>query len=453
MRWLTWASVFVVALAGCRSPLIEGEGVYVIRDGTLIDGTGAAPRPNTTIVFEAGRIRQIVDAGSVRVGPDVASFDAAGKWILPGFIDTHAHLPDSSALDATFATMLAYGITAARSTASETRYAVAVRDRLENGELTGPTYRVAGALIDGPGSFWGDLDFVVTVETADDARAEVRRQAKAGVDYIKLYTLLSPDIVVAAIDEAHAHGLEVMGHLGRTTWFEALDLGIDALVHSGSLGMATSMLPEGERASFADFFEPGGRGLDPSLYVPFVEAVDTSVVHELGRRIAAQGVVLDPDLVIEDVILRGNDEDLYRALMPEDQWDDFAPAPYSAHYTESQRAAALEGRARFWEAIRILHDEGALVTAGTDMGNPWMTPGVAYHRELELLAEAGLDNAAVIRAASRNGAVALDLIDDLGTLEVGKRADVVILGADPLADIRNTSQIAAVCQFGRLVGR
>lgn len=448
MRRLMVVIGAAVALGACQAPLIEGDSIFVVRNGTLIDGTGAPERPNMTLIFEGDRIREIVESGSVRIGANVPSIDATGQWITPGFIDTHAHLSGRATVQSTLTTLLAHGITAARATAEVTAYGVEVRERIAEGELAGPSYRVAGALLDGPDTPYG---FASVVATPAEAREEVQQQAAAGVDYIKVYTLLSPPIVQAAIEEAHRQGLEVIGHLGATSWDQALELGIDALTHSAIAGMASSMVPADERPALGELFIPNNR-FDVELFPTFVEAVDPEVVRQLGRRIAQQGVVLDPNLVLMEAILRGDDVTVFEALMPPERWSEFAPHPYSAGWSDSERAAALEALPLFFDAIRVFHEEGALITAGTDIGNPWMTPGVSFHRELQLLSAAGLDNAAVLQAATRNGAIALGMLEDVGTVEVGKRADIVILSADPLADIRNTAEIVAVYQAGRRVG-
>lgn len=431
----------------CGPSITEGSASLVIENATVIDGTGSAPRANTTVVVVNGRIDAIAPTGSVRIDANVPRVDASGQWMVPGFIDTHAHLPGPADLEATLTALLAHGITAARSTATPTAYAVDIRDRLDAGTLAGPTFRVAGALLDGPGSPWG---FAAVVRDAGEARAEVRAQARAGVDFIKLYTLLPPATVAAAIEEAHEMGLPVIGHLGRTTWTEALDLGIDALTHSAFAGMASSMVAEADRPTFGDFFIPNA-GFDPRQFATWTAAVDDDVVRMLGRRIAERRVVLDPNLVLIDAMVRGDDPAVYEALLPGPDRPPFAPHPYSASWSPGDRAAARVALPAFFRAIRVLQQEGALITVGTDLGNPWMTAGVAFHRELELLVQAGLSSHEALIAATRNGAVALGEIGELGTLEVGKRADLILLGADPLEDILNTRTIVAVYQEGRAV--
>ena len=306
---------------------------------------------------------------------------------------------------------------------------------------------MAGGLIDGPGS---PYEYSVVVTSPDEIRAEVRRQAEAGVDFIKLYTLLPPDIVAAAIEEAHGRGLGVIGHLGRTSWLEALDLGIDALTHSGVMGMASSVVPPQQRHLFGEFFVPNDwTRFDPGLFGVWASATDEEATRDLARKLARAGTVLDPTLALHEAMVRGDDPELWERMAPPDRRQAFEPRSYLDFWSESEQAGARAVMEPLFEVVRILHEEGALLTAGTDVYNPWMFAGISFHRELELLAACGIPNEDVLVIATRNGAVALDLLDELGTVEVGKLADLVILDADPLEDIRNTERIHLVLQAGR----
>ena len=401
------------------------------------------------MVVVDGRIERIVDAGTLRFGPEVEVFRAEGLWILPGFIDVHAHLPERNRLEEFFGTLLDFGITGARCPATTTEYGVEIRDRLESGDLEGPTFRVAGGLIDGVGAWY---DYAVVVTSEEEIRAEIAKQANAGVDFVKLYTQMPPDLVRVGILEAHARGVKVIGHLGRTTWLEAVDSGIDALTHSGFFGMASSVVDSSRRESFEGFYLPTEYGqFDPSLFSDWAEAVTDSdeAARELGRLLSDAGVVVDPNLVLLEAMIRGEDEELYRRLAPEELWDQFKPQEGSSWWYEEEKASALAALPHFFRIVRILHEEGATLAAGTDISVQWMFPGISFHRELELLSEAGISNGDVLVIATRNGAEAMGMLDETGTVESGKWADLVLLSADPIEDIRNTEEIAAVFRRGR----
>lgn len=235
--------------------------------------------------------------------------------------------------------------------------------------------------------------------------------------------------------------------MGETTWLEAARAGIDTLVHSDPdmiepLGPRESDLPRG------DFLRAWGKSVDP----------ETSL-EELAAALLAGGVELNPTLVNTEAKFWGDDPRALERLEPWRAPERDVPGwwgegwrerqPYTAHWSHDDLLAAREVFPKILECFRLLHERGVLLTAGSDVGNPWITPGVSLHRELELLARAGIPNLGVITIATKNGAEALGLATVVGTVEPGKRADLVVLTADPLADIHNTRAIGAVYRGGR----
>ena len=263
---------------------------------------------------------------------------------------------------------------------------------IENGIITaigadGSVIRTADRLIDAPGSSWA---FAVEATSEAEIRAEVARQAAAGADFVKLYSQLAPDLIAAAVEEAHARGLRVIGHVGRTTWGEAIDRGSDALAHSFVHGFAHSAVPVEDSARFAEFFQPNP-AFDPALFADWDATIDFSAARfrQLSEQLAQRLVALDPTLVLAEAVAWGDDAATFARLEAQlDAIPHAFPHPYSAAWTPAQRQAARAAFPKFLDAIRIFHERGVLLTAGTDLQNPWMTPGVSFHRELELLVEA-----------------------------------------------------------------
>jgi len=424
-----------------RVQRLDAPGTVVLWGATVIDGTGAAPRRGAAVAITAGRITYVGDTAGVRVGPGVRREAAAGRWVVPGFVDVHAHTPEGDAAVPFLATLVAFGTTTARAPANPR---VDLRDRLARGEIVGPRLFVAGRLI--------HTDFGERVATADEVRAVVRRQAAEGVDWIKLYAGLAPDLVAAGVDEAHRHRLRVVGHIGRTTWGEAAALGIDALTHSWYAGLAHSVVPAPHAAAFRDFYIPNGGRFDPGLFRRWREVVDPDgpEVRRLADRLRARGVSVDPNLVHGEAVTWGDDPRALERLEPDVAGPALAARwrggrhPYSGGWSAEQLAEAKRAWPTMLGLVRTLHARGVLLTAGTDYENPWMTPGVAFHRELQLLAAAGIPPLQVLRIATRNGAEALGILREAGTLEAGKRADLVVLTADPLADLAHTRRIERV---------
>ena len=234
-------AIFVLlALYGCTANELPVDERLVLKHATVIDGTGAGPRDDVTIVIQGGRIKSIESGSKGRSLVTDRIIDLHGRWVVPAFIDMHTHMKTGPGQAGFLKALIASGITTTRSTASTPESGVKLRARLSSGELFGPRFFTAGRLIDGPNSIW---DFAFEVTTEEQVREEVRRQVAEGVDFIKLYVGLTPNLVEAAINEAHQFDLKVIGHLGRTTWLEALDLGIDALTHSWYAGLAHSISP------------------------------------------------------------------------------------------------------------------------------------------------------------------------------------------------------------------
>jgi imidazolonepropionase-like amidohydrolase len=437
----------LVPLLACSDPNDPRAGPVAITNATLIDGTGSPARAATTILIEDGRIAAIGPRDELTPPRGAQVIDGTGTWVTPGLIDTHTHMPPRALQDVFLRTLLSFGITTARSTAAVPEGGTELRARIESGEQPGPRFLTAGRLIDGPGTVHGDIAVVVTSET--QVRAEVARQAEQGVDFIKLYVGLDPVLVRAAIEAAHARGLAVIGHLGRTTWPSALELGIDALTHSCFWGMAHSLVPRADSARFSEFYQPGR--FDPDLFAAWRASFSLTDARFVAfrERAVQNRVAIDPNLVLCEAVVRGQDQATFDRLQTAlDVQTPRFPHPYSATWTAAQRAQAELAFAVFLDVVAELHHAGVLITVGTDTMNPWMTPGAAFHRELELLHAAGITPADVIVIATRNGAESLGILSETGTVEVGKAADLLVLRRDPLANISNTREVELIVRGG-----
>jgi imidazolonepropionase-like amidohydrolase len=453
-KHLVAALLALATAVGCVSVQPNAD-VLVIRGVTLIDGNGGSPLTDAVVVVEGGWILAVGQRGGVAVPRGARVEDAPGYHLVPGFIDHHAHAlyptclptPDGRPFDwalsvASLRAQLAFGVTTARSPATPTALGVAMRDSIAIGRLLGPRLFVSGELING-----------VPPEAVRDS---IRSQAAYGVDFVKLYAGLTPEAVRAGIEEARAHGLPVIGHLQRTAWAEAARMGIDYLTHGTSWN--AEFLRPAVRARYAEAqAERGGMRARVDwmeLLDPFAPEVDSIIALLAARRIP-----VDPTLV---------------AYHTKFSYDAAGERPYGPRYRENPNRDVVPGARFAWEAcggftgdwttedfaraeaawpnllalVRRYHEGGVLLTTGTDVTNPWVIPGESLHQELELLVEAGIPPADVLRIATRNGAEALGLLEESGTVEAGKRADLVLLMDDPLADISNTRRIAWVMRGG-----
>ena len=446
------ALALTLACAACGEPAeaLVGEGLLVLEGATLIDGTGAEPREDSVIVVDDDRILRVGSTGDFHYPDSARRTDVSGHFVLPGLIDMHVHVHPKARIE-TVQALLEFGVTTIRSPGAAPDAGVELRDQIEAGRIRGPRMIIGAAFINGSSRF----DWTVAVATPVEIRDVVRQQAAVGADMIKLYWDITPELMAAAIEEAHTLGLKVAGHVRATSWIQAARLGIDSLVHSGAEGPTFELVPEGHRAQL--------RALPyREFYARWIELVelDGELMSSLIAALVANDVTVDPTLVVMESLYFGDDPKVLERLEPQlappeivSQWgpDWRQRNPFVFTNPVGVPRDLTSAKDVFPVALQIVrrqHEGGVRLAAGSDVGMPWITPGVSLHRELELLVQAGIDEADVIVIATRHGAEGLGLEDRLGTVEAGKLADLVVLSADPLLDIRNSRSVTAVYKAG-----
>jgi imidazolonepropionase-like amidohydrolase len=448
--------VFLALLLGgassaLRRPPLTGlvrraGGVVALVGGSVIDGTGAAPRPDCTVLIEGQRIRAVGEGVEVPEGAEVV--DVAGHTLVPGLIDMHGHLfTNVGARMANqfgpFARLyLAGGVTSVFTAGEEDpEAALAFRDAQRSGDELGTRVYSAGPYINHVG---GAAGFMPGVASADEARAKLS-EWKERIDGVKVYMDITPEELRAVIEEAHEAGLRVTGHLGSLTAGEAIDLGIDRLEH-GIYAMS-----EFGRPNPADPFDV--EYLYGLAEIDFAAGAGAALVDE----IVASGTVLDPTTVILESVFAGPLE-----LAPD--WRRYLAPSVALHLEQvgkamaSLRTASLEPEE--WrdlvervldkqrELVRRVHEKGGKVVGGTDPVFADVLPGYGLHREAEHFVLAGLDELEAIRACSLSAAEALGLEDELGSIAPGKLADLVVVEGDPASDITALGRTKIVYQAG-----
>jgi imidazolonepropionase-like amidohydrolase len=410
------------------------EKILVLEGATLIDGTGTTPKPNAVIIINDNRILEVTNESEyhnrynnnnnnnnyyINHANSVKVINLTGKYVIPGLFDMHAHVAgvwsssyNQTVSENTLNSLLDNGITTIRNPGGPTKESVALRDAVATGQIKGPQIFTAGRLINGP-QF--PTKFVETiVNTEAEIREEVKRQADAGVDYVKLYVGLYPNLVKTAIDEAHNQGIKVIGHLYLTSWTDAANLGIDALTHG--VPVSPLLLSKDNQEIFIE----NGRGpFDHFLWLNLVD-LNSTKINEMINALVKNKVPIDPTLSI------------YEAMLKDD--------PQNQHLWS-----------KVLQLTKILYDHGVTIMSGTDIPNFGLIPGISLHHELELLVKAGINPLNVIKIATNNGASALGISDKVGTIQDGKQADIIILAANPLDNISNTRNIYAVIDDGRFV--
>jgi imidazolonepropionase-like amidohydrolase len=413
----------------------NGNEALVLNGATLIDGNGGPPKADSVIVIgDSKKIIAITNQTNFRDSLSLFNDESGSqitkrvlnlteKYIMPGLFDMHAHIAgvrknsyDQATSENMLGMLLKYGITTVRNPGGPTNETVHLREEVLNGNLSGPEIFTAGRLLNTP-EF--PIPFVEKqVTTEEEVREEVRNQATAGVDYIKLYVGLKPDLVKAAVDEAHRQGIKVIGHLYLTSWTDAANLGIDFLTHG--VPVSPFLLPEDKQRIFN---RTGGNPFEHSLWLDLVD-LDSIEIRNMIESLVQNQIPVDPTL------------NVYEAI--------FVRQSFADPQNEQRWSKVLQ-------LTKMMHDRGVKILSGTDIPNFELVPGESLHHELELLVEAGINTSDVIKIATKNGAEALDLMNQTGTIEPGKQADILILSANPVEDIENTKRIEAVISNGRII--
>lgn len=436
-----------VWLAGCGA---SSEPDLVLRNARVIDGTGAPPTSPTSVVIRDGRIASIGRASAAEGAAE--SIDLEGRFLLPGFVDLHVHLPPDSTIQQEILLQLAeYGVTTILNPGAREGAGVRLRGRLP---ASSPGMRTAGPIIEYASAEGEVAEWANLVATEAEVRDEVRRQVASGVDFIKFYSGLPPDLVTALVDEATMLGTPVVGHAGATTWMEAVQAGTSMLVHSG---WGTPMdeivnLPDPANATDAEW------------YSGYADAPNGVAFQRLTSALADRGVFVVPTLAITQAAGLGKDATLLprfeTELAPEADLEGWWTEGWRERHPQYGDVSDEEDRLLnevYWPGVlgivRALHARGVTLGVGTDVGNSWITPGTSFHYEMGLYSQAGIPELDILTMATRNGAAALGLADSIGTVEVGKRADLVVLGSDPTIAIAATRDIDMVLIGGRIVAR
>jgi imidazolonepropionase-like amidohydrolase len=381
------------------------RGKIALVGGTLVDGTGSDAVHDATIVVADGRIVAAGPSATVRVPAGAQRIDVRGRTIVPGLWDMHAHV-----MQVEWAPMyLATGVTTARDMGNEIDFELPLRDAIRSGRALGPTLLLAG-LIDGPGP---DAFGTVTAGTPDEGREAVRRYHDLGFQQMKLYTLLTPAVVGAITSEAHRLGMTVTGHVPASlTVLAAVDSGMDHIAHLPIRG------------------EPG-----------------SDSVRTIVDGLRAHGTVLDPTASWGELLGHSTMQSVAS----------FQPGVIELPPALGMRLVAMGVRtidtttaharlARTLGIIRELHQAGVPIVAGTDEG----VPGFSVSREMQLYQAAGFSPIDALRAATSVSARAMHLDREVGTVEPGLRADLLVLDRNPLEDVANVRALRFVMKNGVL---
>jgi enamidase len=444
------AAIFLTAALVAQRPTLSDNlkgyvrtsaALVALTNVRVIDGTGGPARDRQTIIIRDGRIVEIGDSARVLPPAGADVIDLTGRSIIPGYVMLHEHLyyPTGPGvygqLGESFTRLyLAGGVTTMRTGGNMNGFMdISLKRAIESGAKAGPAIDATAPYVNGPNTF----QQMTALTTADEARRHVAYWSDAGATSLKAYMQISRVALGAAIEEGHKRGMKVTGHLCSVTYSEAADLGIDNLEHGF---LAATDFVDGKQADTC----PGqGRGqqsiaaLDENS-----EAFKTLVKKLVDKRVAltstltifetfTPGRPLPPGLEVLTPQLRSQFEQTHQRV---------SQSKDSLYIRLFPKAMALE---------RAFARAGGMLVAGTDpTGSGGVLPGYSNQRQIELLVDAGFTPAEAIRIGTLNGATYLGREANIGSIAVGKQADLIVLNGDPLANIADVRKTEIVFRQG-----
>lgn len=442
-------SVVLTVTIGWASPVVAQNTPLFIQHVAVVDVVAGTVQQDMTVEIRGRTITAVDSAPRVRVASGARIIDGRGKFLIPGLWDMHVHLsfPEGAA-QIFLPLMVANGVLGARDMHSFLAPIISIKRAVASGAQIGPRLFVAGTAVDGPNSY---LPAARIVRTPDEARTAVRELKAAGVDFIKVYSSLPKDLYLVIANEAKNEGIPFVGHVPyQLTAAEASDAGQKSLEHLTEVDVGTSSDEAAIKAEELEAMnQKHGYIPDPARLKSTFDSVKTTALFERVRRNGTWQVptlsVFYQERQLAEPGLSGNDSLLvYIPKMLRDYWRSL-PVDIA---TKMLALGAVHS-----DLVGRLNHAGVQMLAGTDCPNPFVYPGFSLHDELGLLVHSGLTPAEALRTATVNPAIFLGVTDSLGTVARGKVADLVLLDANPLADIANTKRISAVIQGGRLLDR
>ena len=434
---------FIFILFACApAGLAEPNTKLALVGGMLLDGYEVPPLHHATILIEGNRIVKVGPSSEVTIPPDAEVIDTSGRVMMPGLIDVHVHLQilghgDYLRWDPWIAKnklvekvaeisakqLLNAGVTSAVDLGGTLKESLQVRDRINHGEIPGPRMSVSGPWITrslGIGFYSTALDDQILVDTPAQAAAAVDKLAAAGVDVIKAYVNLGPAHYKAIVDAAHRHHLRVHAHVyDPDNVRDAFEAGVDVLQHVGSAGMPT---------------------YDPAL-VKAIAVKSTPVVVTAAHRVFLFPATVEFPERLQDPQLK----------------IDFGPQIWEEVQNSLQGFQRLSYFSTTDQEIRFARaslgqwiESNVTLGMGTDSGTPMNFHTESLWREMKAHVDLGMSPQRAICAATRINAQILGKGNELGTIEPGKLADIIVLRGNPLFDIANLANVEVVIKDGRV---
>ncbi|WP_257454181.1 amidohydrolase family protein [Archangium lipolyticum] len=448
---------------GCEDDPTVVDADYALTHVTVIDAAGTPPQSDMTVLIKGKQIVALRKSDDIELPDGLKTVDLQGRYLMPGLADMHVHTQE---MEQVFPLLhVVNGVTTVRDM-DGSPFLLEWRRRIEEGRMLGPRMILGSTIIDGTPSLWQNSPVAhVSVGNEAEGREAVRQARAQGYDFIKVYSRLSREAYFGIADEARLQQMPFAGHCpDLVTNAEASEAGQASFEHLYGVMYATSSKEEELREQVGQITLRPDTITGYNTWFQQTHAVEWEAARtyssakgmQLFGQLAKNGSAQVPTLILHDVLDR-MDLDMDDARLK------YLPASVVAGWRWQLAEIYLRGRGEEESAQRRdlfnrrlalvgeMHRAGVRVMAGTDSTTPWVFPGFSLHDELELLVQAGLTPLQAIQAATLEPARYLGMQDSLGTVEQGKVADLLVLDANPLEDIRNTTRIHSVVVRGRYI--
>jgi len=441
-RWLLLLALVVVWTVGARAQArppasTPGPKKLALVGGMLLDGYDAPPIHHAAVLIEGNRIVQVGRAADITIPPDATVIDTSGRTMMPGLMDLHAHLMllghgnyaqwfpwiakngVERVMEIAAKQMLNAGVTTAVDLSGPLKESLSVRDRIKRGEIPGPRMLMSGPWITvSLGSYPPQPAFQIQIVTPDEAYAETEKLAKAGVDVIKAYPM-SRAHYQKVVEAAHKYNLKVHAHVyDERIVRDALEAGIDVLTHVGSAGTS----PPYSEQMIRDIVNTG-------------RPVVVSAAH---RSWVYPDTIAFPERLQDPQLKKDFPADIWQEI--QNSFKNWHTLPY---FQRTDREMFFRER-----GVKQFIESGAVMGMGTDSGTPMNFNTEALWREIKVHVDMGMSPQRAIAAATRINARIIGRQDDLGTIEPGKLADIIVVKGDPLFNIMALSEVEVVVKDG-----
>ena len=446
----------LLSFVGAQPARAAEANVLALTHATVIDGTGTPPQPDVTVLVSDDRIAAMGKSANIRLPSNAVVVDATGKYLIPGLWDMHVHWYQKDYLPL----FLANGVTGVRLMLGTPMHHEWQRD-IEAGKLLGPRLFIASPIVDGPKAVWPGS---ICAASAAEGRQSVVKVKQEGADFVKVYSLLSREAYFAIADEAKKQGISFAGHVPISVSVEEASVaGQKSIEHlTGVLAACSSQEADLLRSAQAVF--AGLATNDPMAALAMVrrenqlalQTYSPAKAEELFALLKSNHTWQCPTLTVLRNIRYQDDasitNDARLRYLPREikaSWDPSADFRFFKNRTPEDIALGKQVYQKELQIVGAMQRAGLDVLAGTDTLNPYCFPGFSFHDELGLLVHAGLTPMQALQAATRNAARFMGREHELGTIEPGKLADLVLLEANPLEAIANTRKIHALVYRGR----